>query len=109
MLLFGLTGIKLFTKIVEMPRSVLIPLIMLQSIVGAYAVNNSLSDVYWMLGFGFVITSYSIHYTKLYETPLRSAVRTSLMVIFLISGRTISWLPIPSTAASRPWPKSASL
>lgn len=52
MLLFGLTGIKLFTKIVEMPRSVLIPLIMLLSIVGAFAVNNSVTDVYWMLGFG---------------------------------------------------------
>ncbi|AZQ67977.1 C4-dicarboxylate ABC transporter permease [Silicimonas algicola] len=52
MLIFGLTGIRLFTKIVEMPRSVLIPLIMLLSIVGAYAVNNSITDVYWMLGFG---------------------------------------------------------
>lgn len=52
MLLFGLTGIRIFTRIVEMPRSVLIPLIMLLSIVGAYAVNNALSDVYWMLGFG---------------------------------------------------------
>ena len=52
MLLFGLTGIKLFTKIVEMPRGVLIPLIMLLSIVGAYAVNNSITDVYWMIGFG---------------------------------------------------------
>ncbi|MDO5620269.1 MAG: tripartite tricarboxylate transporter permease [Paracoccus sp. (in: a-proteobacteria)] len=52
MLIFGLTGIKLFTKIVEMPRSVLIPLIFLLSIVGAYAVNSSITDVYWMLGFG---------------------------------------------------------
>lgn len=52
MLLFGLTGIKLFVKIVEMPRAVLIPLIMLLSIVGAYAVNNAMSDVYWMLAFG---------------------------------------------------------
>ncbi|WP_172327279.1 tripartite tricarboxylate transporter permease [Mangrovicoccus sp. HB161399] len=52
MLLFGLTGIRLFTKIVELPRAVLIPLIMLLSIVGAYAVNNSVTDVYWMLGFG---------------------------------------------------------
>ena len=52
MLIFGLTGIRLFTKIVEMPRSVLIPLIMLLSIVGAYAVNNAITDVYWMLGFG---------------------------------------------------------
>jgi putative tricarboxylic transport membrane protein len=52
MLIFGLTGIRIFTKIVEMSRSVLIPLIMLLSIVGAYAVNNSINDVYWMLGFG---------------------------------------------------------
>lgn len=52
MLIFGLTGIRIFTKIVEMPRSVLIPMIMLLSIVGAYAVNNSITDVYWMLGFG---------------------------------------------------------
>lgn len=52
MLLFGLTGIKLFTRIVEMPRAVLIPLILLLSIVGAYAVNNAITDVYWMLGFG---------------------------------------------------------
>ncbi|MDP0926043.1 tripartite tricarboxylate transporter permease [Paracoccus onubensis] len=52
MLIFGLTGIRIFTKIVEMPRTVLIPLILLLSIVGAYAVNNSISDVYWMLGFG---------------------------------------------------------
>ncbi|MFV0292725.1 MAG: tripartite tricarboxylate transporter permease [Paracoccus sp. (in: a-proteobacteria)] len=52
MLIFGLTGIRIFTKIVEMPRTILIPLILLLSIVGAYAVNNSITDVYWMLGFG---------------------------------------------------------
>ena len=52
MLIFGLTGIKIFTKIVEMPRSIIIPLILLLSIVGAYAVNNSITDVYWMLCFG---------------------------------------------------------
>ncbi|MFV0492410.1 MAG: tripartite tricarboxylate transporter permease [Pseudorhodobacter sp.] len=52
MLIFGLTGIRLFVKIVELPRTVLVPVILLLSIVGAYAVNNSLMDVYWMLGFG---------------------------------------------------------
>jgi putative tricarboxylic transport membrane protein len=52
MLMFGLTGIRLFTKIVEIPRAILIPMIMLLSVVGAYAVNNSITDVYWMLGFG---------------------------------------------------------
>lgn len=52
MLIFGLTGIRLFVKIVELPRTVLVPVILLLSIVGAYAVKNSLMDVYWMLGFG---------------------------------------------------------
>lgn len=52
LLIFGLTGIKIFTKIVEIPKGILIPLIMLLSVVGAYAVNNSITDVYWMLGFG---------------------------------------------------------
>jgi len=65
MLVFGLTGIRVFTKIVEMPRSVLIPLIMLLSVVGAYAVNNSITDIYWMLGFG--IFGY---FLRLYGYPL---------------------------------------
>jgi putative tricarboxylic transport membrane protein len=52
LLIFGLTGIKIFTKIVEIPKGILIPLIMLLSVVGAYAVNNAITDVYWMLGFG---------------------------------------------------------
>ena len=65
MLVFGLTGIKLFTRIVEMPRAVLIPLILLLSIVGAYAVNNAITDVYWMLGFGVLG-----YFMKLYGWPL---------------------------------------
>ncbi len=65
MLIFGLTGIRVFVKIVELPRTVLLPVILLLSIVGAYAVNNSLTDVYWMLGFG--VFGY---FMKLYGYPL---------------------------------------
>ncbi|MDQ1850139.1 tripartite tricarboxylate transporter permease [Gemmobacter fulvus] len=65
MLIFGLTGIKAFVKIVEMPRAILLPVILLLSIVGAYAVSNSLNDVYWMLGFG--VFGY---FMKLYGYPL---------------------------------------
>lgn len=54
LLLFGLTGIKLFSKIVQCPKGILIPLILLLSVVGAYAINNSVTDVWWMLGFGVV-------------------------------------------------------
>ncbi|WP_323006476.1 tripartite tricarboxylate transporter permease [Pseudorhodobacter sp.] len=65
MLIFGLTGVRVFTRIVEMPRAILIPLIFLLSIVGAYAVNTSITDVYWMLGFG--VFGY---FMKLYDYPL---------------------------------------
>ncbi|WP_290701050.1 tripartite tricarboxylate transporter permease [Amphritea sp.] len=53
-LIFGLTGIKLFSKIVECPKGILIPLILLLSVVGAYAINNSIADIWWMLGFGVI-------------------------------------------------------
>lgn len=52
LLVFGLTGIKLFAKVVETPKKILLPLIIVLSAVGAYAINNNPADVYWMLGFG---------------------------------------------------------
>lgn len=52
LLVFGLTGIRIFTKIVECPRGILYPLILLFSVVGAFALNNSGADVLWALGFG---------------------------------------------------------
>ncbi|RJK98911.1 C4-dicarboxylate ABC transporter permease [Paracoccus aestuarii] len=65
MLIFGLTGIRLFVKVVELPRTVLLPVILVLSIVGAYAINNSLTDVYWMLGFGVLG-----YFMRLYGYPL---------------------------------------
>ncbi|HRJ68282.1 MAG TPA: tripartite tricarboxylate transporter permease [Beijerinckiaceae bacterium] len=52
LLIFGLTGIKIFAKIVEIPKGVLLPLIVLLSVVGAYSINNSADDVLWMIAFG---------------------------------------------------------
>lgn len=54
LLVFGLTGIKIFAKIVETPKPILLPLILVLSAVGAYAINNNPVDVYWMLGFGLL-------------------------------------------------------
>ena len=54
LLIFGLTGIRMFTKIVECPKAVLIPLIIVLSAVGTYAIQNNPVDVYWMLLFGVV-------------------------------------------------------
>jgi putative tricarboxylic transport membrane protein len=103
MLLFGLTGIKVFVKIVEMPRSVLIPLIFLLSIVGAYAVNGSLSDVYWMLAFGVLG-----YFMKLYGYQLGPVILGVILSRLLddnwrraiISDQESLWLLLKGTVTS---------
>lgn len=52
LLLFGLTGIRIFTKIVECPKAVLVPLIVVVSAVGAFAIENNPAHVALMLAFG---------------------------------------------------------
>jgi len=52
LLIFGMTGIRIFAKVVETPKAFLLPVILILSAVGAYAINNNPVDVYWMLGFG---------------------------------------------------------
>lgn len=54
LLIFGLTGVRIFAKMVEIRKGLLLPIIIIISTVGAYAINNSIYDVYWMLGFGIV-------------------------------------------------------
>ncbi len=48
----GLSGIRIFAKIVETPKPILLPLILVLSAVGTYAIQNNPVDIYWMLGFG---------------------------------------------------------
>lgn len=52
LLIFGLMGIRLFVKLVECPKGILIPLIIILSVVGTYAIQNSVTDVYWMIACG---------------------------------------------------------
>jgi putative tricarboxylic transport membrane protein len=52
LLIFGLSGIKIFAKLVEIRKGLLLPMIIIISVVGTYAINNSITDIYWMLGFG---------------------------------------------------------
>ena len=54
LLVFGLTGIKIFTKIVEIPKGILMPTILILSVIGAFAIRNSLYDIFWMFGFGLI-------------------------------------------------------
>ena len=50
--IFGFMGIKLFAKIVEIPKAALLPMIVVLSAVGSYAIENNPVHIYWMLGFG---------------------------------------------------------
>ena len=50
--IFGFMCIKLFAKIVEIPKSALLPMIVVLSAVGSYAIENNPVHIYWMLGFG---------------------------------------------------------
>ena len=54
LLVFGLMGIKIFAKFVEMPKAVLLPLIFVLCVVGTYSINSSMTEVFWMLGFGLL-------------------------------------------------------
>lgn len=69
LVIFGLTGIKIFTKIVEIPKGILLPVIIILSVVGAYAINNSLYDIFWMLGFGVLG-----YFLKRFDYPVAPAV-----------------------------------
>lgn len=51
---FGLTGIRIFAKIVEIPKGILMPTILILSVVGAYAINKNMLDVVWMFAFGML-------------------------------------------------------
>ena len=65
LLVFGLTGIRVFTKIVECPKAILIPLILVLSAVGAYAISNNPVHIYWTLGFGVLG-----YFMKVYGFPV---------------------------------------
>ncbi|WP_439577546.1 tripartite tricarboxylate transporter permease [Elioraea sp.] len=58
LLAFGLAGARAFARVAEVPRAVLVPLILVLCVVGTFAIRNSLTDVWWMLGFG--ITGYGL-------------------------------------------------
>jgi len=52
MLMFGLLGTKLWVRVIETPKSLLAPMIVLISFIGSYAVSNNVFDVGLMLAFG---------------------------------------------------------
>ncbi|WP_435234329.1 tripartite tricarboxylate transporter permease [Psychromonas sp. PT13] len=54
MLVIALIGIRFFCRIIEVPKIILIPMIIFLSVIGAYAINNSMFDIGIALAFGLM-------------------------------------------------------
>jgi putative tricarboxylic transport membrane protein len=52
LLLLNLPFVPLFANMLRVPKKVLLPLVMLFCITGMFSVNNSLPDIWMMIGFG---------------------------------------------------------
>lgn len=52
--IMGFSMIRVFAKVINIPKDILIPVIFMLTIVGAYAYNNSITDVFVMVGFGIL-------------------------------------------------------
>src|SRR5699024_7983974 len=53
-LILGLLSVRYFAKVINIPNHTLYPIILLFCFVGAFSVNNSLTDVYIMVGAGIL-------------------------------------------------------
>ncbi len=51
---FGFSLIKVFSKVINVPKEILIPIIFVMTFVGTYSYNHSMTDVYVMVFFGFL-------------------------------------------------------
>jgi putative tricarboxylic transport membrane protein len=54
MFIIGAAGVKFFAKIIGMDKRMLLPIILVLSLIGSYAMRNSFFDVFLTLGFGVV-------------------------------------------------------
>ena len=54
MVLICLLGARFFLRVVTVDKSILIPIVMVLCVIGAYALNNIMADVYVLLLFGLI-------------------------------------------------------
>ncbi len=48
----GMLSVKPFSKIIEVPKSIIMPIVIILSVIGTYAIQNSVVDIFYMIGFG---------------------------------------------------------
>lgn len=74
-IVWGLSAISFFARVILIPKYILMPIIVFFTVIGSYGINNSVHDVYWMIAFGVI--GYLL---KLYKFP------TGPMVLGIILG-----------------------
>ena len=60
-LLAGMAGVKLFAKVISIERKLLVPSILVLSLVGSFAINKNMFDVYFAIimgGVGYLLQKY---------------------------------------------------
>ncbi|RKF19873.1 C4-dicarboxylate ABC transporter permease [Alginatibacterium sediminis] len=67
MLVLGLNSVRLFTKVLSVPKQILVPIIFLLCFVGSYALANNVFDVIVMLVFGVI--GYFFHKLEVSASP----------------------------------------
>jgi putative tricarboxylic transport membrane protein len=89
MLVVCLLSMRLFLKVTNVPKSIIVPVVLTCTVVGAFTLNNRVTDVYLLLGigiFGYVLTKLDYPLAPLVlgvilgpiaETNLRRALMTN--------------------------------
>ncbi len=68
MAIVGFTAARYFARLISFPNYILLPIILMLCVVGSFAVQNSFSDVYIMLGFGLL--GYILSWLDVPLTPM---------------------------------------
>lgn len=74
-IIWGLSAVSFFARVILIPKYILMPVIIFFTVIGAYGINNSVVDVYWMIAFGVIG-----YFMKLHKFP------TGPMVLGIILG-----------------------
>lgn len=54
LMVLGLISVKPFAKIIEIPKEIIMPVVIILSVIGTYAIQNSVVDIFYMVGFGII-------------------------------------------------------
>ena len=65
----GMTGIGIFSKIVEIPKTIILPMIVIMTMIGGYSMGQSIADIYWLIFFGILC-----YFMKRYGYPVAGVV-----------------------------------